>query len=135
MVKGAKLSMIFPVDDLKISHENPAVVDATIAMIDCEYGQEAPLSVRRGKTHIYLGFTIDYSVPGEVMFHMYEFLQKMVLEFPDEDDTFEYATPAAGNLFSVDLDSETLSESRKRVFHTLTTKGLFAGKRCRPNLQ
>ena len=135
MVKGAQLSVLFHVNNLKISHVDPAAVDAFIALTDREYGQEAPLTVRRGKTHVYLGFTIDYSTPNEVMFSMHEFLQKTILEFPDKDNTFEYVTPAAGNLFSVDPNSEPLSESKGRIFHTLTAKGLFASKRCRPDIQ
>ena len=74
MVGDGQLSVIFHVDDLKISHKDPAVFDAFIELIDQEYGRETPLFVRHGKTHMYLGFTIDYSTPDEVMFNMHEFL-------------------------------------------------------------
>ena len=84
---------------------------------------------------MYLGFTIDYSTPDEVMFNMFKFLQKMLLEFPDKDNSFEYVTPTAGNLFSTEPNAEPLSESMSPIFHTLTAKGMFASKRCRPDLQ
>ena len=134
-VDGYQLSVIFHVDDLKISHRDPAVVDSFIRLVNAEYGKEAPLTVKRGKVHVYLGFTIDYSTPGQALFHQYEFLQKMLNEFPDDDDSFEYATPAAGNLFSIDPESEPLGEAMGRVFYTLTAKALFSCKRSRPDFQ
>jgi hypothetical protein len=66
---------------------------------------------------------------------MFDFLQKMLNEFPDKDSTFEYVTPAANSLFTVDPTANPLDESRAKIFYTLTAKGLFASKRCRPDLQ
>ena len=54
VVDGHQLSVIFHVDDLKVSHKDPSVVDAFIALVDSEYGKEAPLTVNRGKVHVYL---------------------------------------------------------------------------------
>ena len=134
-VNGSQLSVMFHVDDLKISHRDPKVVDAFIDLIDDEYGKEAPLTVKRGKIHVYLGFTIDYSVPKEVSLTMYDFLQKMLNEFPDSDSSFEYATPAAASLFTVNPNAEPLDEAKAKLFYTLTAKALFASKRCRPDIQ
>ena len=135
MVNGHQLSVIFHVDDLKVSHKDPKVVDDFFQLLDSEYGKEVPLTVSRGKVHVYLGFTIDYSTPGQVAFTMFDFLQKMLNEFPDKDSTFEYATPAANKLFTVDPDATPLDELHSNIFHTLTAKGLFASKRCRPDIQ
>ena len=78
VVNGSQLSIIYHLDDLKCSHNNPEIVEEFVALIEAEYGKEAPCSVTRGKIHVYLGFTINYSIPGEVLFNMYELLQKMV---------------------------------------------------------
>lgn len=32
------------------------------------FGNEAPITVNRGKVHEYLGMTLDYSTPGKVKF-------------------------------------------------------------------
>ena len=129
-VNGKQLSVIFHVDDLKISHAEPSVVDEFIRQVDHEYGKEAPLTIMRGKIHVYLGFTIDYSIPGEVSFTMVEFLQKMLNDFPDSNPKFEFATPAAASLFTVDAESPALEPQQAQLFYTLTAKALFASKRC-----
>ena len=120
--------MIFQVDDLNISHVESKVVDEF-------YGMEAPLTVMQGKVHVYLGLTIDYSVPGEVSFTMFEFLQKMLNDFLDPNSDFEYATPEAASLFNVDATSPPLDPHQAKLFYTLTAKGLFASKRCSPDFQ
>ena len=111
MVDGYQLSVIIHVDDLKMSHKDPRVVSDFINLIDTEYGKEASLIVKRVKVHIYLGFTINYTLPGEVCFTMYDFLQKMLNNFPDPDSTFEQVTPAIGSVFTVNPDADPLDKS------------------------
>lgn len=53
---------LWHVDDLKISHVGPKVVDEAIPLLESEFGKEAPLTVSRGKVHDYLDMTIDFSV-------------------------------------------------------------------------
>ena len=55
MINERQCTIIWHVDDLKISHVDPQVVDQVIDMIDEEYGQEEPISRNRGKVHHYLG--------------------------------------------------------------------------------
>ena len=45
VTNGHQLSIIFHVDDLKISHKDPKVVDDFIKSVDSEYGKEAPLTL------------------------------------------------------------------------------------------
>ena len=66
---------------------------------------------------------------------MFDFPQKMLNKFPDPDDSFQCATPAAGSPFSVDPKSPPLDTETAKLFCALTAKGLFASKRCRPNVQ
>jgi hypothetical protein len=62
--------MVWHVDNLKISHVDPQVVTTMLNLLDGKYGQEivggkeAALTITRGKTHDYLGMTLDYSDPG-----------------------------------------------------------------------
>jgi hypothetical protein len=55
VVDGKQCTIIWHVDDLKISHIDSKVADHIIAMLEAEFGREAPLTVRRGKVHDYLG--------------------------------------------------------------------------------
>ena len=47
------------VDNLKISHVDPSVVDDIITSLKEEYGQVGEMTVKRGKIHDYLGMTLD----------------------------------------------------------------------------
>lgn len=65
-VAGKQLTVAWHVDDLKISHENPAVVNRFIKYIDGIY---PGVTIQRGKELEYLGMTLDYSVAGELLSH------------------------------------------------------------------
>jgi hypothetical protein len=69
-INGSQCTIIWHVDDLKISHFDPTVVTDVIQMLSDEFGKEAPLTIRRGHVHDYLGMTLDFSVPGKVKFAM-----------------------------------------------------------------
>jgi hypothetical protein len=58
---GKQCTILWHVDDLKISHVDSAAVSTVIRMIDEEFGKEAPITVARGKAHDYLGMTLDHS--------------------------------------------------------------------------
>jgi hypothetical protein len=65
-VKGEQLTVCFHVDDCKISHLSPKVVDKTIEWLRLEYEHvfedgTGLMKVHRGKTHKYLGMTLDIS--------------------------------------------------------------------------
>ena len=49
-------------------------------MVESEFGKEAPLTVTRGKVHVYLGMTIDYSTEGKVRFSMMNYIKEILDE-------------------------------------------------------
>ena len=55
IINSKQCIILWHVADLKISHEDPAEVTKIIKMMSSEFGKEAPLTVRRGKIHAYLG--------------------------------------------------------------------------------
>ena len=52
MVDGKQLTMTWHVDDLKVSHKQESLLNEFIAMMEKEFGQDAPLSVSRGPDRI-----------------------------------------------------------------------------------
>ena len=48
-INGSQCTILWHVDDLKISHADPDVVTSIIDMIAQEFGKEAPLTINRGK--------------------------------------------------------------------------------------
>jgi hypothetical protein len=50
-IDGSQCTILWHVDDLKISHVDPNVVTAVIKQISDEFGKEALLTVNRGKVY------------------------------------------------------------------------------------
>jgi hypothetical protein len=108
------------------------VVTDVIKQIEKEFGKEAPLTIMRGKTHDYLGMTLDYSVEGKVQIKMFDYIENMLKELPVDMDG-ESATPAPNHLFEV--NSEKLEKDKADMFHHNVAKLLFLCKRARPDIQ
>jgi Reverse transcriptase (RNA-dependent DNA polymerase) len=135
MINGAQCTVVWHVDDVKISHVDPKVVTTVIQLFSHKYGKEAPLVISRGKVHQYLGMTIDYSVAGKVKFYMKDYIENMLLELPSDMDGTSN-TPAANHLFDVGDDDPTLlDEEEAEMFHRNVAKLLFLCKRARPDIQ
>ena len=62
MVDGYQMTVVWHVDDLKVSHKDEAVVDGLIAYLKGKYGDG--LVVHDGDVHDYLGVDHDYSEKG-----------------------------------------------------------------------
>ena len=133
-INGKQCTILWRVDDLKISHVDAAVNTEVIKLINKEFGKEAPLTINRGKIHDYLGMTLDFTEEGKVKIKMLDYVANMLAEAPDEMDG-KAPTPAANHLFDVDEDFPLLEEVRAQVFHTFVVKTLFFCKRARPDLQ
>jgi hypothetical protein len=134
MIDGKQCAALWHVEDIKISHEDPKVVDSVLGLLGTRYGKEAPLTVTRGKEHDYLGMTLDYREDGKVKILMIDYIQKMLAELPD-DMNGEAATPAANHLFEVDESADKLDEETAQLFHHNVAKLLFLCKRARPDVQ
>jgi hypothetical protein len=132
-INGHQCTILWHVDDLKISHVEPQVVEDIIEKLNQRFGKEQELSVTRGDKHDYLGMTIDYSHPGEVQFTMFDYIDNMLAELPD-DMSGTAATPAANYLFDVNPQAAKLDKPMSEFFHTQVAKLLYLCKRARPDI-
>jgi hypothetical protein len=136
MVDGKQCTIVWHVDDLKISHEEHDVVESIVALLQKKYGSDdAPVTVTYGKVHEYLGMTLDYSHNGKVIVNMTQYVNDLLNNLPAEMWDGISGTPAAGHLYEVRADAEPLDKPTSEQFHTLTAKLLFLSKRARPDLQ
>jgi Reverse transcriptase (RNA-dependent DNA polymerase) len=92
-INGKQCTILWHVDDLKISHVDPQVVTDIINLVKKEFAKEAPLTETRGKIHDYLGMTLDFSSPGEAKIRMDDYIQGVLNECPDDMDGIS-VTPA-----------------------------------------
>ena len=65
-IDGKQCTIVWHVNNLKISHVDPDVVTSIIKSLEAEFAKDAPLTIMRGKVHEYLGMTLDYSIAGKV---------------------------------------------------------------------
>ena len=134
VVNGKQCTILWHVDDLKISHVDGSVNESVLESLNTRYGKETPLTVTRGNLHDYLGMTLDYSVDGKVAIQMQDYIENMLEDVPRDMDG-SAVTPAGMHLFQVNDDAERLDKVTADVFHSITAKILFLCKRGRPDVQ
>ena len=135
-VNGLYLTLLWHVDDVKISHKDSKVVDEFISWMDQKYSDEnGKITVTRGKIHVFLGMTLDFSVPGELKINMVSYVEAMLAEFHKiQKIGTESKCPWTEGLFTVDATSPKLEENKAESFHTYVAKALFLSKRARPDI-
>eukprot|EP00957_Ditylum_brightwellii_P128449 9797053-Ditylum_brightwellii.AAC.1 len=104
-INGEQCTIVWHVDDLEISHVSSKVVTEIIKQLQEKYGQEAPLTVNRGKIHDYLGMTLDFLSENKVRISMFDYISKLLTDLPEEFNG-EAATPAANHLFEVNDEAK-----------------------------
>ena len=137
VINGHQCTIVWHVDDLKISHVDPDVVTDIIRKLNDKYGKLKELVATRGKIHDFLGITIDYNDPGKVKLSMKQYIQNVIDQAPD-DFSGTAPTPAASHLFEIETKTENmqlLSADQKEAFHHITAQLLFLSKRTRPDIQ
>jgi hypothetical protein len=134
VVDGKQCTVVWHVDDLKISHMDPKVVTTILNLLGGKYGQKA-LTITRGTIHDYLSTTLDQSEEVLVKIGMRDYGKKILSEMPQDMDGIA-TSPAGSYLFQIkegieDLDDQAQSE----FFHATVAQLLFLCKRGRPNIQ
>jgi hypothetical protein len=140
IIDAKQMTICWHVDDLKVSHSNPKVMDRIIKYLRQEYESifedgTGEMVVSRGKIHEYLGMTLDYSVRGQVKITMLDYVDAILTAFDiaEPKGAGTKSSAASDNLFTVNEDCEKLSPEKAVQFHNLVAKTLYATKRARPD--
>jgi hypothetical protein len=134
MINGKQCTIIWHVDDLKISHVEAKVVDQIIEMLDREFGKETPMNKSRGKVHDYLGMVLDFSKPGELTVDMVDYIKTVIAGMP-KDMEGKAKTPAGTHLFKVNENPVLLDSEKAEVFHRIVMQLLYLCQRARPDVR
>jgi hypothetical protein len=129
IVNGNQLTVVWHVDDLKISHVHEAVVDDEVKWLESIHGA---LSGSKGLQHTYLGMDLDFS-GGGLKVSMVPYLQELVDEFPNKISS-PASTPAAVHLFEEAVNPVLLDREKAKVFHHIVAKTIWAALRAHPDL-
>ena len=69
-IEGEKCTVLWHVDELKISHVSKNVVEDILIKLTKKFGQDSPLTTNTGRVLEYLGMKINYRKKGKVTFSM-----------------------------------------------------------------
>ncbi len=61
IINRKQFTILWHVDDLKLSHEDPNTITEVLQIIDKRYGKVVLITMMHGKVHNYLGMVLDYS--------------------------------------------------------------------------
>ena len=135
MINGSQMTVVWHVDDFKVSHVDAKEVGKFIHQMEEAFGKETPLSVSRGKTHEYLGMSLDFGNKGEVRIDMEHYIDMMLHDAPSEMDRTS-STPAVVHLFKTNMeDPKLLNDEQKKIFVHLVMQGLYLSQRGRPDIR
>ena len=130
-IEGTQCTIVWYVDDNKISHVNSQVVDQIIIEIEKKFRK---MTVKRGKEHVFVGMNISFIGGNKVKLTMRIYLEEAIQTF-GEDVSAGAATPAKKNLFVVNEDLPMLEDRQAESFQHIVAKLLYVAKRARIDLQ
>ena len=114
MIERKKCTIVWYVDDNKISHVDPKVIDRIILKIEEKFGKM--YQIRRSE-HEFLGMNIKFKNKN-VTIKMKKHIQKAISDF-DEDITSKVAITATNHLFNA-RESIPLCEKLTDNLHSVT---------------
>lgn len=130
MIQGSQCTIIWHVDDLKISHKQQVVVEEVIRHLETKYGALKP---DIGPDQAYVGMNIHYPGDKTVRISMKSYIQSAIKDFPDTLGK-TVTSPCSEHLFEVNPKAEQLPEERRIIFHTIVARLLFISTRARPDI-
>ena len=130
IIRGKQCTVGWYVNDTKISHVDPEVVDEVVAAIETNFGK---MTVTRGRKHTFLGMDIEFNGNGTVTIAMDSYIRDAIKEF-GEDVSSPASTPGGQGLFSVDPESPLLDRADAELFHSIVAKLLYISSRARSDI-
>ena len=73
IIDGKQMTIAWHVDDLKVSHHDPAKIDELTKYLALIYGK---ITMKHGRVHDYLGMMLDYREKGKFKVMMKEYAKK-----------------------------------------------------------
>ena len=123
------------VGDLKLSHVQQDELNNIIDQLNDVFGRDGELlAVSYGKLREYLGMTIDWNIPGKVMFTLYDYLEEILVEAPLDFDG-EDVTPAISEILQVNNACPKLDIAIADLFHRIVARFLYVAKMAKTDLQ
>ena len=130
VINGKQCTIVFYVDDNKISHVDPQVVSNIIEELSNYFGK---LTVSRGTKHDYLG--MDIEIKNKLVYISMEKQIEEALLWGGRQRGSKPSTPAKSDLFNQDNDDDKLDGDKADNFHSIVQKLMYVCKRARPDIE
>ena len=131
VINGKQCTIVFYVDDNKISHVDPDVVSEVLEILKGHFGD---LTVTRGNKHNVLGMDLTFSEDKTIKIEMKKMLQETI-DMVDDDLNENVSSPATRRIFDVTKGATQLDEDKSELFHSIVAKLLNLSKRSRPDIE
>ena len=131
IIDGKQCTVVWYVDDVKISHVDEAVTRRIVKKLEDKFGT---LNPTYGNEQEYLGMKIKIDDEGRVHIDMRDQVCEILDDF-SEDISGSATTPAAKHLIEICDNSIPLDKKRSDEFHSTTAKLLYLEKRGRPDIE
>jgi hypothetical protein len=131
VIDGKQCTIVWHVDDTKISHEDSKAVSHVIQKIEARFGE---MAVTLEKEHVFLGMNISFHSDRTASIVMKDYIKEAIAHF-GEDITWSATTPAKRNLFEIKENSVPLTDANREIFHSVVAKLLYVSKHGRLDIQ
>ena len=130
-IDGKQCTVVFHVDDNKLSHVDSNVVKNVIDKFSEYFGE---LAITQGDAHDFFGINIKLRVDGLVAIQQHEHIEQALEKF-GPTYTYHVMSPCANHLWKVDENAEKLNEKKVDLFHSIVVKLLHVTKRSKPDIE
>lgn len=130
-INGKQCTIVFHVDDNKLSHVDSEVVTEVMDKIAEHFGD---LAITRGDAHDFLGINIKIRKDGLIAIHQHDQVEGALKMF-GATYTHHVTSPCAGHLWKVNENAPKLDEECAKTFHSVVAKLLHVTKRSRPDIE
>ena len=131
VVNEKQCTILWYVDDVKVSHVDRSVVEDVIANLEQEFGSVNPTY---GNDQEYLGMKLKIDSDRKLHIDMRDQVSEIIQVFSGNVGG-SVSSPANRNLMKVDNDSPLLSKNLGDEYHSTVAKLLYLEKRARPDLE
>jgi len=131
VIDGSQCTVLWHVDDFKISHANKHIVEEVILRLEKQYGK---MDVDHGFLHTFVGISIHFLDNGEVKFSMQDHVLDAIDDFHEEVSKSR-TSPTGDSIFQVTSTSPLLDIRKGKFFHSIFAKLLFINRRACPDIQ
>ena len=135
MINGHQMTVVWHVDDLKVSHVDAGEVEKFVQQMEETFGKDTPLTVSHGQVHDYLGMTFDFRNKGKLCINVEHYINMMLQDAPKEPEGIS-STPAAPHLFKTNSKyPQLLGTEQKKIFVHLAMQGLYLSQQGHPDIR